>query len=159
MNSQAVTAPARSRLSSALLAGLFGICAFILLLAPERAEAETIIKAHGISAFGDLKYPEGFAHFDYVNPDAPMTGSADEPDAMYGLLAESIEYPESKQWAIFNLRPEAKFSDGSPVTAEDVVFSFNILIEKGRPSYKSTFSDFEKVEGVVEVISGYTGGM
>ena len=182
--SQVASAPALLRTRSAVVAGFLGLCAFLLLFAPARANEETIIKAHGISAFGDLKYPEGFAHFDYVNPDAPkggtfstwafgtfdslspyilkgqsaalssiffeslMTGSADEPDAMYGLLAESIEYPESKQWAIFNLRPEAKFSDGTPVTAADVVFSFNILIEKGRPSFKSTFSDFENVEAL-----------
>jgi microcin C transport system substrate-binding protein len=182
--SQVASAPALLRTRSVLIAGIFGLCAFLLLLAPARANDETIIKSHGISAFGDLKHPEGFKHFDYVNPDAPkggtfstwafgtfdsltpyilkgqsaalssiffeslMTGSADEPDAMYGLLAESIEYPESKQWAIFNLRPEAKFSDGTPVTAEDVVFSFNILIEKGRPSFKSTFSDFENVEAL-----------
>jgi microcin C transport system substrate-binding protein len=182
--SKVASAPALFRTRSLLVAGFFGLCAFVLLFAPARATEETIIKSHGISAFGDLKYPEGFEHFDYVNPDAPkggtfstwafgtfdsltpyilkgqsaalssiffeslMTGSADEPDAMYGLLAESIEYPESKQWAIFNLRPEARFSDGTQVTAEDVVFSFNILMEKGRPSLRSTFSDFENVEAL-----------
>jgi microcin C transport system substrate-binding protein len=77
-----------------------------------------------------------------------MTGTADEPDSMYGLLAETIEFPEDRQWAIFNLRPEAKFSDGTQVTAEDVVFSFNVLIEKGRPSFQITFSDFENVEAL-----------
>jgi len=77
-----------------------------------------------------------------------MSGTADEPDSMYGLIAESIEYPENRQWAIFNMRPEAKFSDGSPVTAEDVVFSFNILIEKGRPTFKVTLSDFKSVEAL-----------
>jgi len=90
----------------------------------------------------------GFGTFDSLTPyilkgqaatlssiffESLMSGSADEPDSLYGLLAETIEYPESRQWAIFNLRPEARFSDGSPVTAEDVVYSFNILIEKGRP--------------------------
>jgi microcin C transport system substrate-binding protein len=163
---------------------LLGAAMFWLLSALMAPAQEKIIKAHGISAFGDLKYPADFKNFDYVNPNAPvggefstwafgtfdsltpyilkgqaaslstiffeslMTGSADEPDAIYGLLAESIEYPESRQWAIFNLRPEAKFSDGTQVTAEDVVFSFNILLEKGRPSFKITFSDFEKVEAL-----------
>ena len=145
---------------------------------------DVIIKSHGISTFGDLKYGPDFKHFDYVNPNAPkggefstwgfgtfdsmtpfilkgqaaalssiffeslMTGSADEPDSMYGLLAETIEYPESRQWAIFNLRPEARFSDGSQVTADDVVFSFNILYEKGRPSFKATLRDVENVEAL-----------
>ncbi len=167
-----------------IYAGALGIACFLLSFGAARAGEDTVIKAHGISAFGDLKYPEGFAHFDYVNPDAPkggtfstwgfatfdsltpyvlkgqaatlssiffeslMTGSADEPDAMYGLLAESIEYPESRQWAIFNLRPQARFSDGTQVTADDVVFSFNTLVDKGRPSYKTTFSDFETVESL-----------
>jgi microcin C transport system substrate-binding protein len=77
-----------------------------------------------------------------------MTGTADEPDSMYGLIAESIEYPEDRQWAVFNMRPEARFSDSTPVTADDVVFSFNILIEKGRPTFKVTLSDIEKVEAL-----------
>lgn len=156
-----------------------------LILGISMALAEQkIIKSHGISAFGDLKYPADFKHFDYVNPDAPkggemstwgfgtfdsmtpyilkgqaaalssvffeslMTGSADEPDSLYGLLAESVEYPEDRSWIIFNMRPEARFSDGTPVTAEDVVFSFNILIEKGRPTFKVTYADFENVEAL-----------
>mgnify|MGYP002055678971 FL=1 len=146
--------------------------------------AEQIIKSHGISTFGDLKYPPDFKHLDYVNPNAPkggefstwafgtfdslspyilkgnsargatlffeslMTGTADEPDSMYGLLAESIEYPKNRQWAIFNINPKAKFSDGSAVTAADVVFSFYTLLEKGVPTFKVTFSDFEKVEAI-----------
>jgi microcin C transport system substrate-binding protein len=77
-----------------------------------------------------------------------MTSVADDPDAMYGLIAETIEYPENRQWALFNLRPEAKFSDGTPVTAEDVVFTYYILLEKGIPSLKSVFSDIELVEAL-----------
>ncbi len=77
-----------------------------------------------------------------------MTNDSDEPDAMYGLVAKTIEYPENRQWAIFNMRPEARFSDGTPITAADVVFSFNILITKGRPSYKVILSDIEKVEAL-----------
>jgi len=101
-----------------------------LLLQIHSVRSEEIIKAHGISTFGDLKYPADFKHLDYVNPIAPkggefstwafgtfdslspyilkgnsargatlffeslMTGTADEPDAMYGLLAETIEYPK-----------------------------------------------------------------
>lgn len=105
----------------------------------------------------------GFGTFDSLTPyilkgqpaqlssvffESLMTGSADEPDALYGLVAESIEYPEDRQWAIFNMRPEAKFSDGSTITADDVVFSFNVLIEKGRPAFRITLSDIEKVEAL-----------
>ncbi|MEM8555142.1 MAG: extracellular solute-binding protein [Pseudomonadota bacterium] len=147
------------------------------------AEAE-IIKSHGISTFGELKYDPDFPHFDYVNPDAPkggeyttwafgtfdsltpyilkgnaangaglfydtlMAGNLDEPDATYGLVAESLEYPASREWVIFNLRPEAQFRDGTPVTASDVVFSFETLKEKGRPTYQTTFRDFEGVEAL-----------
>ncbi len=63
--------------------------------------------------------------------DAP----ADAYGEGYGLLAESVEYPPSKEWVIFRMRPEARFSDGSPVTAHDVLFSHNLLLEQGLPSY------------------------
>jgi microcin C transport system substrate-binding protein len=61
--------------------------------------------------------------------------SYDEPASYYGLIAESLEYPENQDWVIFNMRPEARFSDGSPVTAEDVVFSHNLLLDQGLKSY------------------------
>ena len=77
-----------------------------------------------------------------------MAETADAPDSMYGLLAESIEYPEDRSFAVFNLRPEAKFSDGSQVTASDVVFSHNILLEKGIPSLKQLFADIISVEAL-----------
>ncbi len=137
-------------------------------------------RSHGISAFGDLKYPPDFKHFDYVNPDAPKGGvwsgrgtaasntfdslnpyilkgepaqgigvtfdsllvsSADEPDSSYGLVASSIEYPEDRAWVVFEMRPEATFSDGSPVTAEDVVFTFETLRDKGSPSIRLRMRD------------------
>lgn len=74
-----------------------------------------------------------------------MARSADEPDALYGLIAETIEYPADRSFAIFNLRPEARFSDGTAVTADDVVFTFDILLEKGIPALRSVFADFESV--------------
>lgn len=80
--------------------------------------------------------------------DSLMTGNLDEPDAMYGLVAESVEYPENREWAIFNMRPEATFRDGTPVTASDVVFSYNILVTEGRPSYRVSLKDFESVEAL-----------
>ncbi|MXU64202.1 extracellular solute-binding protein [Oceanomicrobium pacificus] len=77
-----------------------------------------------------------------------MEASADEVDALYGLLAETVRYPEDRQWIEFDLRPEARFSDGSPVTADDVVFSYEILRDKGLPSLKVVFEDFETVEAL-----------
>ena len=65
-----------------------------------------------------------------------MVNGDDEAFTMYGLLAETIEWPEDRSWVIFNLHPEARWHDGKPVTADDVIFSFDTLIEKGRPLYR-----------------------
>lgn len=158
------------------------------LLAPGASAADgDVIRSHGISSFGDLKYPADFAHFDYANPDAPkggkwtgrgssgsntfdslhpfilkgepaqglgltfeslLTGSADEADAAYGLIAKTIEYPEDRSWVIFDMREEARFADGSPITAEDVVFSFEILRDKGAPGIKLQLRDVEGAEAL-----------
>ncbi|TCP60746.1 microcin C transport system substrate-binding protein [Rhodovulum bhavnagarense] len=69
-----------------------------------------------------------------------LSGTADEIGAAYGLLAERIEYPQDRSWAIFDIRPEAQFSDGTPVTAEDVVFSFELFRDKGLPSFRVQLS-------------------
>ncbi|RAP41897.1 ABC transporter substrate-binding protein [Rhodovulum viride] len=71
-----------------------------------------------------------------INIERLMTDVADEPGTSYGLIAESLEYPESEDWVIFNLRPEAHFTDGTPVTAEDVKFTFDLLMEQALPSYR-----------------------
>ena len=73
--------------------------------------------------------------------DTLMTSAIDEPDSVYGLLAKTIEYPADRSWAAFELRPEARFSDGTPVTADDVVFSLDILKEKGAPQYQTSLRD------------------
>lgn len=65
-----------------------------------------------------------------------LTGTADEVGAAYCLLCESLEYPESRDWVIFNLRPEAHFSDGTPLTAHDVLFSYEQLRDKGLSSFR-----------------------
>lgn len=149
------------------------------------AQAEETIISHGISAYGDLKYPADYKNFEYVNPNAPqggtltmrpttgsntfdsfnnfilkgaratalsllsdslLTSSSDEPDSSYGLIAESLEYPEDRSWVTFNMRTDATFSDGMPITAADVVFTYEILLEKGHPFYKNVaFKDFESV--------------
>lgn len=74
------------------------------------------------------------------------TSTLDEPFTHYGLLAETMEVPDDRSWIIFNLRKEARFHDGTPVTADDVVFSFNLLKEKGTPFFQSYFSSVTKVE-------------
>lgn len=66
-----------------------------------------------------------------------LAGTSDEIGSAYCLLCESLEYPEDRSEVIFTLRPEAKFSDGSPVTAQDVVFSYEILRDKGLPSFRA----------------------
>ncbi len=79
-----------------------------------------------------------------------MARSQDEAGTDYGLIAESIELPESRTWAVFNLRPEARWHDGKPITAEDVVFSFNILREKGNNLYRTYYADVVRAEVVSE---------
>ncbi|MEO1313468.1 MAG: extracellular solute-binding protein, partial [Pseudomonadota bacterium] len=80
--------------------------------------------------------------------DTLLVASADETDSAYGLVADSIEYPENRQWVIFNMNPEARFSDGEAIEASDVVFSYNALIEMGRPVYQIIFQDIESVEAL-----------
>ena len=69
-----------------------------------------------------------------------------EPFSLYGLLAESIDVSDDRQSFTFKIRPEAKFSDGTPVTAADVVFSMETLRDKGRPNFKNSYSKITTVE-------------
>ena len=130
---------------------------------------------------GDLKYPPGFKHFDYVDPNAVkggtarfswlgtfdtlnpfvlrgvpargaseiydtlLTPSADEAFSEYGLLAESVEMPEDRSWAAFNLRPEARWHDGQPLTAADVVFTFETIKAKGHPQLRYYYAAVTQV--------------
>jgi len=142
-------------------------------------------ESHGISAFGDLKYPADFRHFDYVAPDAPKGGvfsqnpsgglfnqnpqtfnslnsfilrgdaavgleqtfatlmvrAEDEPDAMYGLAADKVRISKSGLVYRFHLRPEARFHDGSKLTAADVAFSLMTLKDKGHPVITTQLRD------------------
>lgn len=77
-----------------------------------------------------------------------MSRSSDEPFSLYGLLAETVEWDEDRTFIQFNLNPKARWHDGKPVTADDVIFSFNLLQEKGRPPYNKRLAVVEKMEKV-----------
>ena len=75
-----------------------------------------------------------------------LTSSADEAFTEYGLIAETIEYPKDRSWVIFNLRPEARWHDGEPITAEDVKWSFETLTSIGSPQYRFYYRSVEAAE-------------
>ncbi|MEQ8831263.1 MAG: extracellular solute-binding protein [Alphaproteobacteria bacterium] len=167
--------------------------------APPPAAAQETVRAHGWAISGDLKYPPGFPHFDYVNPDAPkggtitlgaggtydslnpfiikgtsaiarigsggaiaetmifdtlMASNLDESGAEYGLLAEWIEVDSDADGIFtavrFHLREEARFHDGEPVRADDVVWTFNTLIEQGAPQYRFYYGNVADVVALDE---------
>ncbi|HWM30233.1 MAG TPA: extracellular solute-binding protein [Methyloceanibacter sp.] len=88
--------------------------------------------------------------------DSLMTRAADEPDALYNLVAESTEVADDGMSVTFYLRPEAKFSDGTPLTAEDVAFSFDTLKEKGHPIYHQMLQDVVSAETLDPATVRYT---
>lgn len=78
-----------------------------------------------------------------------LTGTSDEIGTSYCLLCTTMEYPEDRSWVIFNLRPEVKFADGTPMTAEDVVFSFDTFLQKGLTDFRTIFGQqVEKAEAL-----------
>ena len=79
-----------------------------------------------------------------------MVNGGDEPFTMYGLIAESVEWPEDRSWVAFTLRPEARWHDGTPITVEDVIWSFETLTTKGSPAYRFYYGSVEKAEKVGE---------
>ena len=161
-------------LATGFLAASLALAATVL---PVWAEPQ-----HGLSLFGDLKYPANFQHFDYVNPDAPkggtvkfaaigtyntlnpfqlvgnkegaegqifdtlMTAAEDEPASSYGLVAQSVEVASDKGSVTYTLRPEARFQDGSTVTPEDVIWTFDTLKTKGHPRFRLYYADVLKAE-------------
>ena len=74
--------------------------------------------------------------------DTLMAGSGDEPGSMYGLVADKVRIAPDKLTYRFHIRPEARFHDGSKLTARDAAFSFNLLKEKGHPVYRSILTEF-----------------
>lgn len=104
--------------------------------APKGGEISTSIPASTFDSFNPYIADGNPAVGSQIFYESLLTGTADEVGSAYGLLAESIEYPEDRSWVIFNMRPEARFSDGTPVTAEDVEFSYNQFLENGHFSFK-----------------------
>lgn len=72
--------------------------------------------------------------------------SGDEPASSYGLIAQSVEYSEDRSWVVFNLRPEAHFHDGAPITAYDVGFSYRLLLKEGHPLYRTALQEVLRVD-------------
>ncbi len=89
----------------------------------------------------------GFGNLVY---ESLMTRSSDEPFTLYGLLAESVEMDDQRKWIQFNLNPKAKWSDGQPVTPDDVIFSFELLRDKGRIPFSTRLDAVAKMEKVGE---------
>ncbi len=93
--------------------------------------------------------PAAFATIGY---EAILVGTADDPYGSYCYLCTTMEYPESRDWVIFNLRDDVTFSDGTGMTAEDLAFSFNLSLEQGITEYREVYSRFLKS---VEVLGPY----
>nr|WP_296262494.1 MULTISPECIES: extracellular solute-binding protein [unclassified Pseudomonas] len=72
--------------------------------------------------------------------------SGDEPTSSYGLIARTVEYSEDRSWVVFNLRPEARFHDGKPITAYDVAFSYRTLLKDGHPQYRTALQEVQRVD-------------
>jgi len=179
----------RSLLKSAGLAAAGGLLPLPAFLAraqeqqsPGTASANVPWR-HGVSLFGDLKYPQGFKQFDYVNAKAPKDGAArqialgtfdsfnmvvagvkgnlaegitllydtllaeslDEVSSEYGLIAEAVRYPDDFSFATYRLRADAKWHDGSPITTDDVIFSFNAW-KQYSPQLAAYYRHVAKVE-------------
>lgn len=107
-----------------------------------------------------------FGSFDSLNPliikgvaangirdfviESLMARGLDEPFTLYGLIAESVEVPADRSSITFHLNPKARFSDGAPITADDVLFSFQLLKAKGRPNHRTYFAKVAKAERLSE---------
>ncbi|MGC3964848.1 MAG: extracellular solute-binding protein [Rhodocyclaceae bacterium] len=155
-----------------------------LALAASVASSIPALAAHAYSQFGDIKYPAGFEHFEWVNPNAPkggaitlvaptrisnydkynpftlkgtpppgvgalfdslLVGTMDEPTTAYGLLAEDVDVPPDHTSVTFRLNPKARFSNGKPVLAADVKYTFDTLMgDKAAPQYRMMLADVKQ---------------
>lgn len=84
-----------------------------------------------------------------------MARSLDEPFTLYGQIAKSIETDDARDYVIFRLDPRARFSDGSPITADDVLFTFNLFREKGRPPQRAAYGQVRKAEKLDDLTVRY----
>ena len=170
-----------ARLLVALLVAAIVAPAMAAAQAPPAARP---VNGPAISMYGDLKYPPGFTHFQYANPealkggevklaafgtfdtlnpftlkgvsaaglgelfDSLMAPARDEAFSYYGLVAETIETPADRSWVAFTLRPQARFHDGTPMTVDDVMWTFETLKAKGQPFFRSYYAQVVKVEKV-----------
>ncbi|MBI2206514.1 MAG: ABC transporter substrate-binding protein [Candidatus Rokubacteria bacterium] len=80
--------------------------------------------------------------------DTLMVASADEPFSTYGLVAERVETPPDRSWVIFTLRPEARFHDGTAITADDVVWTFEALRAEGHPFYRAYYARVRRADAL-----------
>lgn len=90
---------------------------------------------------------KGLRDFTY---ESLMARGHDEPFSLYGLIAEAVDVPEDRRSIAFKLRPEAKFSDGTPVSIDDVIFSYETLRDHGKPNYRSYYGKVKSVERLGE---------
>ncbi len=163
-----------TRIPPLLRSGLFGLLCIAALCdaAPRHALTLYDEKPKYPADFSHFEYANpdapkggtlrqaGFGSFDSLNPfinkgvaaddigliyDTLTTNSLDEPFTVYGLLAEKIEKGPNNSWVRFHLRPQARFHDDQPVTAEDVVFTFETLMSQGAPHYRGYYADVAKV--------------
>ncbi|MGI9351148.1 MAG: extracellular solute-binding protein, partial [Rhizobiaceae bacterium] len=100
-----------------------------------------ILKSMRTNARGSWDHQFGHLVFESL-----LFRSRDEPFTMYGLLAEKVEWPQDRKWIEFTLNPDAKWSDGVPLTVEDVIFTYELMTDKGRPPYNSRMKKIERIE-------------
>ncbi len=114
--------------------------------APKGGHLKLSVVANGFDSFNPFAVrgvaAAGISTYVY---DTLLVSSDDEPFSEYGLIAESIEVPEDRSYVIFNLRDEARFQDGTPITAKDVEFSFRILTTEGHLFYRSYYANIKSV--------------